>query len=865
MSDDKQRIIFFDLETTGLGTSPFGGAGVAGLGPNDVDQILSAYFIVTDGNGRVVERMGVALGSRGDIVPKAEALAINGMNVAGRKGLSEHDAASVVRDLFVRHGGINAMVAGHNSDIFDLPRLRSLLSRNGVDPAVIPRISIDTRIEATKAWTSSQKPEHGRQLDSKSESDSMTLASACRRHGVAFSSDAAHDARYDIEATVGLWKALGRPKNSRHQTFDSPYALENLAGKTVKLDVFEFGAGFKLTYKKKNLTVIGCGTGPIDTAMGPKHLTSTYMINNDAIDSAFAETMNAYVEAKSALARSTGAEADRAAVSFETNRDLLVKMLKKSGVVEKRGFHSSVQYYQGDDAVSPSGLYTSKIVAGLSVQEELASLVRDTMLQDAIDEERIKASSQYAEFQKSFRGLETLSDESVAASLEIASSANLLCVPRMADALADLHKADRRRFMIPIAWHHGFGFAGLLLDASEKFGARNGLSGFEDERLSLIRRQLPESIPVTVSFDVADLFPGPKEQMSLKATIQSLMVTSDGNRILLTAMAKDSSTTTYSIPYPVSKDVTRNLTGTYIAEALSAMPLAINSTGSQKIAQFIMQSTPADPDRTIGTYIAKLQGQLAFENSKPEDQQKVKLINALSVTLGILGDGHDHLAASVKSVDFQPIDDHQLQYREVVEGELSADESMLSSYDELRSDFLDATVRKTLTVTTLTPHEPSVAGQTSDVSTRHVAHTFRCKVCHRYVKSLSSVEGIGPKCATKLRQFIENPMSVTSSGEATRSIADIEDQFKTEGDARRYPIMLVKTESETFVADIVDKMEDGSFLMINLSRLAKMAGTKKKYTKTSSTSIKVEKNFVGDLGVVVGDSDMVVLKVFGEA
>jgi len=97
-----------------------------------------------------------------------------------------------------------------------------------------------------------------------------------------------------------------------------------------------------------------------------------------------------------------------------------------------------------------------------------------------------------------------------------------------------------------------------------------------------------------------------------------------------------------------------------------------------------------------------------------------------------------------------------------------------------------------------------------------------------------------------------------------RPISDIERAYKTNGDARRYPIMLVRSQGATFVADVVEKLSDGSFLMIDWTRLAKIAGTKKDYQKNSPTKRASIASFVGELGIVAGGADLEVIKVFGE-
>jgi hypothetical protein len=217
------------------------------------------------------------------------------------------------------------------------------------------------------------------------------------------------------------------------------------------------------------------------------------------------------------------------------------------------------------------------------------------------------------------------------------------------------------------------------------------------------------------------------------------------------------------------------------------------------------------------------------------------------------------------------LSEHDGLYGEQVPGMPSEDESMLLAYDDVRAEFLQVHGKVLLPSVSGVPHEneasneaPPAVAAGSAVYSLNPAPSYQCKICSRDIKSRRSVAGIGPKCAQKLRHFIERPMVVATAATAERQIADIESSYKTNGDARKYPIMLVRTNEETFVADVVEKKADGSFLMINLSRLAKKAGTKKDYKKQSSYKTAADKSFFQDLGLVVTDGNVKILKVFGE-
>lgn len=895
MSDPVKKIIFFDLETSGLGLSPFGGQlpSQSLSGHNDADQILSAYFIVADERGEILERMNIILGTRGDIVPKADSLAITGMRVQGRKGLSEAKAAMKIKALFVRHGGINSIVAGHNSEIFDIPRLRSLLTRNGVDPAAIPRASVDTRTEATRAWIKAVKPEPGRALESGSESDSMTLAAACKRHGVPFVKEEAHDAKYDTEATVKLWQALGRPLSSRHQVFDSPYEIEKRVGKSIKFNVVEFGSfkEKKMTFKEKNLTVIGCGISSVETAMGLKHLTDTFLINNETVDPSFGATLQRHVKAKAVLSKTEGPEADKAAEEFESTRAQILSMVSKEGVLTKRGFNSAVQYYDGADAVSESSLFDKRRIDGLDPTTELSNLLRDTVLIESEEKVKQAAQSLYSRYEEQFKDLLPLSSKIDGPLHPVTPLGDhgISMIPGLASHMGNMPIVDRRRYMLSIVKDQGLGWAGNLLEMTEKYGARNNVPGYEDTRLALIDSQLPAVLDVKVAeWTIDELFPKAGEQKNFKASDVSLITArSNGSVVQVLMHKRGGSISTFFIRYPEPEpkhsgptagvSIPMSLSITHMSEEIQAWPVGLSKTGAETLARAISREALVPADRSFDSYKKLLEGRLAYEMSKPSESRNQPLIDALQETFDLLGESPEALARQMRAISFMTEDEHDAAFGEpTLPNNPSEDEFMLAAYDDLRSDFLDATVRKTL-ASNETPKDHSLISDTSTESDTPSMSTgpdsnnftrlslFQCKVCLRTVKSRTSIEGIGPKCAKKLRNFIENPMVIASPDINKRTIGDIEESFKTNGDARRYPIMLVSVGDKSFVADVVEKLEDGSLLMINLTRLANTAGTKKRYTKISSTASKVTAAFVGDLGIVVGAPDLRVIKVFGES
>jgi hypothetical protein len=463
----------------------------------------------------------------------------------------------------------------------------------------------------------------------------------------------------------------------------------------------------------------------------------------------------------------------------------------------------------------------------------------------------------------------------------------------------------------------GYGWAGNLLEMVEKFGARNAVPGYETARLEIIHSQLPRTwMTASTTLTVETLFPGPKEQMSLKESgVKSLFFSADGTTLSLTLHRDDGTSMIMQIPYPKTgrgeddgSPLRANLTQKFISESLIGLGLDVNKTGAERIAkalgQDIISAVPAD--RSYDAYKALLQHRRSLEMDRPEESRNEKLMAGLDDSLQILGQDYDQFIINTTPTCDMTSDEHDALYGETHVGPGSPDEMMLEVYDDLRSDFLDATVRVPLEpMSANEPHEaktddevglgqigpsdftearPSgpdrpaalaqdaqgaqdaqdAQGTASPSRQAQGSSFFVCKVCSRAVKSRTSVAGIGPKCAAKLRRFIENPLSVSTSMTGARPITDIEREYKTNGDARRYPIMLVRSQGATFVADVVEKLSDGSFLMIDWTRLAKIAGTKKDYQKNSPTKRATVASFVGELGIVAGGSDLEVIKVFGE-
>lgn len=89
-------------------------------------------------------------------------------------------------------------LVGHNIVSFDIPKVQSALSRNGHDP--LPRSPMVDTLRLAR-W---KQPNPG----VPSKEWRHTLEHACRRAGVAFDTDKAHDASYDVDRSQALFAAL---------------------------------------------------------------------------------------------------------------------------------------------------------------------------------------------------------------------------------------------------------------------------------------------------------------------------------------------------------------------------------------------------------------------------------------------------------------------------------------------------------------------------------------------------------------------------------------------------------------------------------------------------------------------------------
>ena len=94
----------------------------------------------------------------------------------------------------------------------------------------------------------------------------------------------------------------------------------------------------------------------------------------------------------------------------------------------------------------------------------------------------------------------------------------------------------------------------------------------------------------------------------------------------------------------------------------------------------------------------------------------------------------------------------------------------------------------------------------------------RCKICQKVIRGKSAVVGMGPACAEKLDAWLKNPDTVESDV--------IRDKFQRLSDIERhgggsYPIMIVRERKtgRNFAADVIAKLKDGRYLVVDLSAL----------------------------------------------
>jgi len=883
MSQKPPVTIFFDFETSGLGKMPFEtevSPDNIFFGRSDVDQILSAYFMAVDDRGQVIERMRLEFANRGDVVPKPGAIKTNRIPIIGRRGIAESDGARKIVDFIERHGGKRATLAGHNVVKFDIPIMRQLLINNGYNPRKhLPENVVDTFIEAKREWLGKHKPSHGHVLDNQSPSDGMNLESVCRRLGIRFDKAEAHGARYDVERSLAVWQKLGTPKTSISGAVDNPYDLERkYSGKSLILKNIDYVPKTGNRYSEKKLAVVGVGAFRpdepdevlnIQTLMGSKAFAATYVIDEEKIDSGFRNLLIQYTELSHDLIKVNIPELKE---MHQNTRAQLSAMLSEKGVLKTAYFEKGASL--NGTEVDAESLIPSHSVGGISALGALQEIVTEDFLMPSLLE--LKAKDDHKKYPLYAKLFETMGvDEGYYPMNPECPVRTGLSVhaPFAAVEWSKYSDGERRDLAIKtFLGERGYGFVGQMLILMEKYGARNNIQGYDQFRRQLLDMQLPEHWPTkqdTVNF----LHESRGEDATNRAIFQGLLdrgfshldVSCDGKRYRYQFYKLDGQILSgdFEMPKPDSKHEIFSLTGLYkshtkkhLADSLSELPIGFKMKEANAIADAVLASLVGDvgPSRSYDDYKTALGTALNAELAKPEGLQDQNLIFGLTQSLTVLGQNYDEFIANTKPDIMTPEEHDSLFSAEIVATEDHESEDLLRKLDQQRSDILAETTGEQITLDPVpAPHQPvDMPGQ---LDYGAIPKT-KCKICARDIKSRRSVNGIGPKCAKKLAFFIQNPMVVASGNTSGKTMQEIEKIFDVDDDPRKYPIMLIRHQGVTFVADVLEKRADGQFVMVNLTKAITLAKNQKAKPNPDEPVVK-------DLCLVFPKiSDILVLKIF---
>ena len=201
MAGRVQRIAVFDTETTGLSAHHDQIVQFAGVGLDPELNIIPGDEIVLD------------VLMRPDVVPSPGAFAVTGISISHlmQHGIPEFEAAGHIRNWFMRQEGTN--ITGYNTQRFDDEVIRNTFYRNMIDPYQHEWDKGNSRSDILRLITMvfALRPEMLR-WPLKDGRYSMKLGEMCRENGIRL--DNAHDARFDVMATIELMR-LVRKANPR--------------------------------------------------------------------------------------------------------------------------------------------------------------------------------------------------------------------------------------------------------------------------------------------------------------------------------------------------------------------------------------------------------------------------------------------------------------------------------------------------------------------------------------------------------------------------------------------------------------------------------------------------------------------------
>lgn len=200
-----QRICIYDLETSGL--SPHH------------DQALQFAGVALDPDLNVIpgDELVLDIRLRPDVIPSPQAFAVTGISISHllECGISEFEAAGHAREWFMRKEGTH--ITGYNNQRFDDEVIRNMLYRNMLDPYQHEWSNSNSRSDVLRLvmMVYALRPELLR-WPLKDGRHTMKLGEMCAANGIRL--DHAHDARFDVIATIELMRLIRKanPKLWEH-------------------------------------------------------------------------------------------------------------------------------------------------------------------------------------------------------------------------------------------------------------------------------------------------------------------------------------------------------------------------------------------------------------------------------------------------------------------------------------------------------------------------------------------------------------------------------------------------------------------------------------------------------------------------
>lgn len=187
---------WYDTETTGLNAAH--------------DQILQFAGIRTDANLNVVKNgeFSLLVKPRPDVVPGPKAFAVHGISIdeLNAKGVSEFEAASHIRNWFQERK--NSMMTGFNTLSFDDEIVRNTMYRTMQDPYRHEWEHKNSRSDMFRLvmMVFALRPDLINFNMDEEGAYRLTLGDMCKANGIVL--DQAHDARFDVLATIDLARII---------------------------------------------------------------------------------------------------------------------------------------------------------------------------------------------------------------------------------------------------------------------------------------------------------------------------------------------------------------------------------------------------------------------------------------------------------------------------------------------------------------------------------------------------------------------------------------------------------------------------------------------------------------------------------